>query len=136
MYHATIRQTLGSNQYYCSYLKEFYSTSIVVDDQDSSPDDASYGDGDAYKIKESAGLIEAYAKCTIELSASDIRDYFVAIGQESQARFNSIGLFMGAYNSSDGDLRDIRLFSYVNFNNESLVEATNAKYIYRVYAAI
>lgn len=138
-YHATVTKaitgTSGENTYYCSYLKEF-SANIVVDDQDSSPDDASYGDGDAYKIKESSGLIEAYAKCTIELTTSDIREYFVALGAEDQARFNSIGLFMGAYNSTDKDLRDIRLFSYVNFNNEPLVEETESTYIYRVYAAI
>jgi hypothetical protein len=135
-YHATTQDAISGNLYYLSYLKEIESF-IVVDNEDSSPDDASYGENSAAEIARSSGLIEAYAKCKFTISTTDIKDYFTAIGTPDQARYNSIGLFMGAYNSSDNEVRDIRLFSYVNFNNVSLADGEEeTNYIYRVYAAI
>ena len=130
--------TTTGNQYQAYYLKKIDSVSLIVDDEDSTSHDAIYGENSAEAIRNSSGLIEAYAECHLKLTTNDVRDYFAARSELSEARYNTIGLFIGPQRdeTDDTELTDVRLFSYVNFNNVSVVDAEETEYIYRVYAAI
>ena len=72
------------------------------------------------------------------LRDDDVRSYYEAMGMLPQARFNSIGLFVGE-KVTIGDYQDyvnVSLFSVLNMNNEALAKRKTITYIYRVYALI
>ena len=83
--------------------------------------------------------IESFAECTIRIDPNDIRPYFEAAGNIDMARYNSIALFTGRVHEVSDDYVDytnVRLFSVVNFDNESVKIPSEKTYIYRIYSSL
>ena len=124
----------------CWYLKEFDTTPTIT----SLWKDAAEEDEDGTEItsdisdSESENGVESFAQFKLVLNDDDVRSYYEAMGTLSQARFNSIGLFIGQKTTigSYQDYVNVRLFSVVNINNEALAERKTITYYYRVYTMI
>lgn len=81
--------------------------------------------------------IESFAEIKISLNINDVRDYFLSIGEQDMARYNTLGIYTGnKVTLPDGstDYVNVRLFAYTNFNNRDLSQATEALYTYRIYS--
>lgn len=124
----------------CWYLKEFDGEPII---RSLWKDAAEEGDDgteivDDISDSESENGVESFIQFKLVLNDDDIRTYYEAMGTLSQARFNSVGLYLGE-KMSFGDHEDyanVSLFSVVNLNNEALAERKTITYYYRVYAMI
>jgi hypothetical protein len=124
----------------CWYLKEFDATPRIT----SLWKDASSENEDGTEItsdisdSESENGVEALAQFKLVLNDEDVRSYFEAMGMLSQARINSIGLFVGekVVIGSYQDYVNVSLFSVVNLENEALAERKTITYYYRVYAMV
>lgn len=136
----TTIQTPDSTQLRCWYLKEFDTEPIIR----SLWKDAASEDEDGTEIvsdvadSESENGVEAFVQFKLVLNDDDVRSYYEAMGTAAQARFNSIGLFLGE-KVDVGDHMDyvnVSLFSVVNINNEALAERKSITFYYRVYAMI
>ncbi len=122
------------------YLKEFESATVVK----SLWKDAAETDSDGTEITEEiyestrTEGIESFAEFKIKLNVNDVREYFESIGELDMARYNAIGLFTGQKVAvEDGqDYVNVRLFSVVNFENNSVKEKKESQYIYRVYSLV
>jgi len=125
------------------YLKEFDAEVAVKSLWKDAPDD--YTDGteitsEVYDSSRTEG-IESFANFNLKIDKNDIRSYFEAIGNIDMARYNSIGLFIGQKVLIDPDTNyydyvNVRLFSVVNINNDSVVDRKQIEYLYRIYAAV
>ena len=126
---------------YSWYLKEFgAATTIKSLWKDAAEEDT---DGteiltEIYNSVRTEG-IESFAEFTINLNVNDVREYFSAIADLDMARYNSLGLFTGQKVDIGGGVYDyvnVRLFSYLNFDNKSVKDKTEAEYRYRVYSLV
>lgn len=125
------------------YLKEFDVDTVVKSLWKDAPDE--YTDGtevisEVYDSSRTEG-IETFANFNLKIDKNDIRSYFEAIGNIDMARYNSIGLFIGQKVLIDADTNyydyiNVRLFSVVNINNDSVVDRKQIEYLYRIYAAV
>ena len=82
--------------------------------------------------------IETFVEMHCKIDAKDIHEYFEHLSQTEMTRINTIGLFTGRRTElSDGriDYTNVKLFSKINFDNESLVNAKTILYKYRVYVS-
>lgn len=133
-------QTPDGTQLNCWYLKEFDTEPVIR----ALWKDAASEDEDGTEItedisnSESENGVEAFVQFKLVLNDDDVRSYYEAMGTLAQARFNSVGLYLGE-KTTVGDHVDyvnVSLFSVVNLNNEALAERKTITYYYRVYAMI
>lgn len=137
----TARMKDGSNYYW--YLKQFEKPVVVRSLWKNAPDLTKDGteilsDADVSNGPDGTG-IESFAECTIRIDPNDIRPYFEAAGNIDMARYNSIALFTGRVHEVSDDYVDytnVRLFSVVNFDNESVKIPSEKTYIYRIYSSL
>lgn len=131
----------GSN--YCWYLKKFEKDVVVRSLWKNAPDLTKDGteilsDADVSGGPDGTG-IESFAECTIRIDPNDIRPYFEAAGNIDMARYNSIGLFTGKEHVLGDDklgYTNVRLFSVVNMDNESVKIPKETIYVYRIYSSL
>ena len=139
----------GANRGYAWYLKEISNTpkvpirSLWQDTLDPSDDGTEItGTSLTSSQMQRTDLIECFGECMLTITEDDFREYFIAAGNLTNARFNQIGLFTGTKVSiGDGanayyDYVKVRLFSVVNFNNVSVQEPSTNVYLYRIYSAV
>jgi hypothetical protein len=136
----------GANNGYAWYLKEISNTPVVPikslwQDTLDPTDDGTEITGSTLSDsqKQRTDLIECFGECMLTITEDDFREYFVAAGNLTNARFNQIGLFTGVKKQIDGSYYDyvgVRLFSVVNFNNVSVQEPSTNVYLYRIYSAV
>ena len=136
----------GQNRGYAWYLKEISNTPVVPikclwqDTLDPSDDGTEItGSTLTDSQKQRTDLIECFGECMLTITEDDFREYFVAAGNLTNARFNQIGLFTGVkkeITSTYYDYVGVRLFSVVNFNNVSVQEPSTNVYLYRIYSAV
>lgn len=136
----------GINTGYAWYLKEISNNpsvpikSLWQDTLDPSDDGTEIiGSSLTESQRQRTDLIECFGECMLTITEDDFREYFVAAGNLTNARFNQIGLFTGVKRQIDGDYFDyvgVRLFSVVNFNNVSVQEPSTNVYLYRIYSAV
>lgn len=136
----------GLNTGYAWYLKEISNTPSVPikclwqDTLDPSDDGTEIiGSSLTENQRQRTDLIECFGECMLTITEDDFREYFVAAGNLTNARFNQIGLFTGVKQQISGDYFDyvgVRLFSVVNFNNVSVQEPSTNVYLYRIYSAV
>lgn len=125
----------------CWYLKEFDSAGKITalwKDAAAENEDGSEIVEDISK-SESENGVEAFLQYKLVLNDDDLRTYFEAMGMLSQARFNTIGLYLGekvTLDSGETDYVNVSLMSVVNINNEALAERKKISYYYRIYALI
>lgn len=136
----------GANNGYAWYLKEISNTPVVpikslwqdtLDPTDDGTEITGSTLSDAQKQR--TDLIECFGECMLTITEDDFREYFVAAGNLTNARFNQIGLFTGVKKQIDSSYYDyvgVRLFSVVNFNNVSVQEPSTNVYLYRIYSAV
>lgn len=82
--------------------------------------------------------IECFMEMHLMASRRDIHEYFERIGQVEMARFNTIALMTGRRAEiSEGviDYVNVKMFSKLNFDNESLQNSKTVSFVYRLYVA-
>lgn len=81
----------------------------------------------------------SFIEYRLKFSAEDVHEYFKAIGELDMARYNCIGLYTGnKVTLPDGgvDYVNVRLFSYVTFNNKDVSNKTVSTYRYRIFGLV
>ena len=96
--------------------------------------------GEIYDSTRTEGQ-EHFAEMILKFNKNDVRSYWEAIGDLSMARFNSIGIYFGEKVIIDAatgaiDYVNVGLFSTINFENDSVKDRKEIKYVYRLYAII
>lgn len=127
------------------YMKEFADATVIKSCwKDAAEEDATGTEivEEVYNSSRTEG-IETFAEFTIGLNIYDIREYYDSIGDMDMARYNTLGLVTGqkvniaaSGEPEDMDYVNVRLFSYLNFENKSVKEKTSATYKYRVYSLV
>lgn len=140
MMRTTVKTTDGT-KLNCWYLKEFDTVARITSLWKDAPAENEDGSEIVEDISdsESENGVESFAQFKLALNDDDCRSYFEAMGMLPQARFNSIGLYVGEkviLDDGSTDYVNVSLFSVVNINNEALAERKSLVYYYRVYAMI
>jgi hypothetical protein len=126
---------------YNYYLKEFAVDPAIKTCWKDAADDESDGTEVTDEIQDSTRTenLQTYAEFIIDFNTKDVREYYEAIGALDQARYNSIGLFIGdKVQQADGsyEYANVRLFSYLNIDNKSVKIKTASQYVYRVLSLV
>jgi hypothetical protein len=134
------RKTNSDGTYYW-YLKEFSTDPVIKTCWKDAADDESDGTEVTDDIADSSRTenLQTFAEFVIDLNTSDVREYYEASGALDQARYNSIGLYIGdKVKLSDGryEYANVRLFSYLNIDNKSVKIKTASQYVYRVLSLV
>lgn len=82
--------------------------------------------------------IEAFMEIHLMANRRDIHEYFERIGQVEMARFNTIALFTGRKTEiAEGvfDYTNVKMFSKLTFDNESLQNSKIVNFCYKIYVA-
>lgn len=140
MMRTTVSTPDGTNLN-CWYLKEFDTVPKITSLWKDAPSENEDGSEivDDISDSESENGVECFAQFKLLLNDQDLRSYFEAMGMLPQARFNTVGLFLGdkvVLDNGRVDYVNVSLFSVVNINNEALAERKSITYYYRVYAMI
>ena len=139
-----------ANRYYLSrsngdgttswYLKEFPVPIEIKSCWKDSADDEEDGTEINSEVAGSVRTegIQTFADIILDFSVKDVREYYQTLPNMDNAYYNSIGLFTGVKRTLAGKsfYSDIRLFSYLNFENKSVKIKTKSEYLYRVLALV
>ena len=123
------------------YLKEFTGKPVIKTCWKDSADEDVDGTEVTEEIFESERVegLQTFLEFILDFNTKDVREYFESIGDLATARYNSIGLYIGEkVTLSDGsvDYINVRLFSYLNFDNKSVTIKTASQYVYRILALV
>lgn len=126
---------------YYWYLKELPSLPVIKTCWKDSVDPDGTGTEVTTEIYDSTRTegLETFAEFIIDFNEYDVREYFEFIGELDMARYNSIGLFTGQKVDVGGgeiDYVNVRLFSYTNMDNKSVVNKTTSRYSYQLYSLV
>ena len=131
-----LKKDLG-NGYFAYYGKKFESTPEIyvyhrngADGEDGTDDVPA----DVYQ-EENVYPLDVFVEMKLELAKTDVREWFESQGNVSKARINTVGLFIGEYDATTKEYKDVKLFSKFNFDNESLANKKEIHFTYRVYAS-
>jgi len=118
------------------YLKEFDEGSQIRTQWKNAIDSEEDGAEITADVSESDSTdgIESFLEVNISLNSNDVREYFEAQGNLSQARYNAFGFYSGE--KVNDEYANVRLFSTVNFNNRDVTVKTTSSFAYRVYSLI
>lgn len=125
------------------YLKEFDSISkpksLFKDSAEDGVDGTEIVDEVYNSLKSEP--IESFIEYRIKVNKDDVYSYFEAAANTTMARYNAIGLYTGQKVLVDSgsqyyDYVNVRLFSTVHIDNESVKERKVSTYAYRIYSAI
>lgn len=123
------------------YLKEFSVEPVIKTCWKDAADDDADGtevNDDIHDSKRTENL-QTFAEFILDFNTKDVREYYESIGEMTQARYNSIGLFLGdKVQQTDGtyEYANVRLFSYLNIDNKSVKIKTASQYVYRVLSLV
>lgn len=135
------RQISNTPTKYAWYLKEFEKPVEIKSQWKDAPEPDADGTeiiDEVYDDTTNIG-IESIGECLIKITPEDIRPYFEFNGNIEMARYNSVGLFIGKkvqISANYYDYVNVRLFSVVNLENDSVKRRKEVTYLYRVYAAV
>lgn len=135
------KQISTSPEKWAWYLKEFEKAVTIKSLWKDSPEPNKDGTEVVDEVYDNPSTIgiQTIGECMIKITAEDILPYFEFIGNVNMARYNSIGLFIGkkmVINEDYSDYVNVRLFSVVNIDNDSVKQRKDVTYLYRVYAAV
>lgn len=123
------------------YLKEFAVDPVIKTCWKDAADDDSDGTevtDDIHDSKRTENL-QTFAEFILDFNTKDVREYYEAIGAMDQARYNSIGLFLGdkvLQPDETYEYTNVRLFSYLNIDNKSVKIKTASQYVYRILSLV
>jgi hypothetical protein len=125
--------------YYEYFLKAFEIDPIikVLYKDGAEGEDGTEVESNVYETTREDG-IEAFVEIHLAITRNDIREYFERTGEIEMARFNSIALFTGRLTEiSEGryDYTNVKMFSKLNIDNESLQAAKSLNIIYKIYVS-
>lgn len=131
-YYMKVANSDGST--FSWYLKEFDNTPVIKSFWKNAVDTEGEGTEITTDISDSGRTegIETYAQFELSMNTNDVREYFVAQGNLSKARYNSFGIYTGEKVGSE--YGNVRLYAVVNFNNRSLDLSSSASFVYRLYS--
>lgn len=131
--------TSGDTAY---YLKKFESDPVIKhiwktgEDVDS---ETLISSSDVWSNSVGTNVVESFTEFILKITKEDVKEWFIALGQEDRARINTIALFNGQYvknaDGSIGDYRDVCMFSKLNIPVEYLSLTKDLNLVYRVYTA-
>lgn len=122
-------------------LKEFESPIVIQTmwkDSTEKDTDGTLVTGEIHD-SERTELLQSFAECHLKVDTTDVHEYYTNIGELAMARYNCIGLYTGTkVELDDGtyDYVNVRLFSYVTFNNKDVSTKTLSLYRYRIFAMV
>ena len=121
------------------YLKAFETTPIIktlwVDGAEG--EDGSEVEEDVYNTNRTDN-IETFVEMRLKIGLKDFHEYFEHMNMTHMTRINTLALFTARRTEiSTGvfDYTNVKLFSKLNMENESLINAREILYIYRVYVS-
>ena len=126
------------------YLKRFEQDPVIKhiwkigDDVDN---ETLVSSDEVWENNVGSNAVESFTECLLRITKDDIKEWFIALGQEDRTRINTIALFNGRFvqdtaDTTDyGDYQDVRLFSKLNIPVEFLSLNKDLNIIYRVYTA-
>lgn len=128
------------------YLKRFESDPVIKhvwksgEDSEIDEEENIVSADDIWSNTSNLNAVESFTEFILKINTKDTKEWFAALNQEDRARVNTIALFTGEYVTegaldSDGDYRDVRLFSKLNIPVEYLTLNKDLNIIYRVYGA-
>ena len=79
--------------------------------------------------------IESYVEMVLKITPKDIKEWFDATSNIDETRINTIALFTGRFNKLRGDYENVRLFSKLTFQVNSLSLTKDFVIIYRLYSS-
>ena len=131
-YYMKVANTDGST--FSWYLKEFDAPPVIKSFWKNAVDTEGEGTEITTDISDSGRTegIETYAQFELSMNTNDVREYFVAQGNLSKARYNTFGIYTGEKVGSE--YGNVRLYAVVNFNNRSLDLSSSASFVYRLYS--
>ena len=138
-----MKTQLPGTEQYAWLMKEFdqpVGIRSLWKDAAEEGEDGTEITGEIYDSPRTEGQ-EHFAEMILKFNKNDVRSYWEAIGDLSMARFNSIGIYFGEKVITDPtngaiDYINVRLFSTINFENDSVKDRKEIKYVYRLYAMI
>ena len=133
-YYMKVANSDGST--FSWYLKEFDSAPVIKSFWKNAVDTEGEGTEITTDISDSGRTegIETYAQFELSMNTNDVREYFVAQGNLSKARYNSFGIYTGEKVGSE--YGNVRLYAVVNFNNRSLDLSSSASFVYRLFSLV
>ena len=131
-YYMKVANTDGST--FSWFTKEFDSAPVIKSFWKNAVDSEGEGTEITTDISDSGRTegIETYAQFELSMNTNDVREYFVAQGNLSKARYNTFGIYTGEKVGSE--YGNVRLYAVVNFNNRSLDLSSSASFVYRLYS--
>ncbi len=135
--------TNTNTNYVGYYLKRFDSDPIIKhiwkSGEEIENSESTVTESDILSNNSNKNVIESFTECVLKITKEDVKEWFIAQGQENRARINTIALFTGRYIKNDdgtiGDYEDVRMFSKLNIPVEYLSMSKDLNLIYRVYTS-
>ena len=119
------------------YLKTFETIPVIktlwIDG--AKGEDGSEVDGDVYNTTRTDD-IESFVEMRLKIGLNDFHEYFEHLNMTHMTRINTLALFTGRKTEitpGKFDYTNVKLFSKLNMENESLINAREILFIYRVY---
>jgi len=82
-----------------------------------------------------SSTIESYVEMVLKITPKDVKEWFDATSNIDETRINTIALFTGRYNKLMGDYENVRLFSKLTFQVNTLSLTKDFVIIYRIYSS-
>ena len=124
------------------YLKRFESDPVIKHiwkTGEETDNETLVSSSDIWANTSGVNSVSSFTEFVLQISKDDVREWFIANGQEDRARINTIALFTGEYvkrsDGNIGDYRDVRMFSKLNIPVENLSLSKDLNLVYRVYTA-
>lgn len=136
---ATDPETHVSNDYDAYYLKTFDMTSSKILWKDG------VGESDGSDVEENVYAtnrtepIQSFIQCTLRIDAEDCKEWFKFQGDIEVPRINSLALFTGVkseLSTGEYEYKDVRMFSKLNIDNQTLQLDKGMTFFYRIYILV
>ena len=141
MYFMSKQKRYGNVDLYEYYLKRFENKdeikTYVLWQDGAEGEDGNPVESNVYSLNRSDN-IEAFIELRLKLTKKDAREYFEVTNSIEQARINTIGLFTGRrveVETGRYDYVNVKMFSKLTFENESLQNAKVINFNYRIYVS-
>ena len=82
-----------------------------------------------------SSTIESYTEVVLKITPKELKEWFEATSNLNETRINTIALFTGRYNKLLGDYENVRMFSKLTFQVNTLSLTKDFIIIYRIYSS-
>ena len=118
------------------YLKELDTTAVIKHLWNTGSDDedelAQVTNEEVWTATRSTP-VQSMTELQLKIAEKDIKEFFEITERIDEPRFNTIALFTGEYDASQGDYTNVRMFSKLYIPTENMSLSKDLDIIYRVY---